>query len=153
MLLAIDIGNTHTVFGLMNGTHVHNHWRITSGLARTEDEIGMLLMSFFDNDRIDIKSIDGVSISSVVPYLTSIYVQMSERYIKKTPFIINSRIDLGFNIEYHDPSTVGADRLCNTAAGIQKYGSPLIILDLEQQQLLIVLIQRAIISVALYRRA
>jgi type III pantothenate kinase len=129
MLLAIDIGNTHTVFGLMVGIDVRNHWRITSSLARTEDEIGMLLMSFFDNDHIDVKNIDGVCISSVVPYLTSIYVQMSERYIKKTPFIINSQIDLGFNIKYNDPSTVGADRLCNTAAGIRKYGTPLIILD------------------------
>ena len=129
MLLAIDIGNTHTVFGLMEGIEVRNHWRITSELARTEDEIGMLLMSFFDNDDIDVKNIDGVCISSVVPYLTSIYMQMSERYIKKTPFIINSQIDLGFEIKYNDPSTVGADRLCNTAAGIQKYGTPLIILD------------------------
>lgn len=129
MLLAIDIGNTHTVFGLMKGIKVLNHWRITSGLARTEDEIGMLLMSFFDNNNIEIKSIDGVSISSVVPNLTAIYVHMSERYIKQTPFIINNQIDLGFSIHYKDPTMVGADRLCNTAAGIRKYGKPLIIID------------------------
>ncbi len=129
MLLAIDIGNTHTVFGLMKGNEVLYHWRITSGLARTEDEIGMLLMSFFDNNNIEIKNIDGVSISSVVPNLTTIYIQMSERYIKKIPFIITNKIDLGFSIGYNDPSTVGADRICNAAAGVWKYGKPLIIID------------------------
>jgi type III pantothenate kinase len=129
MLLAIDIGNTNTVFGLMDGVKVNNHWRITSGLARTEDEIGMLLMSFFDNWNVDMESIDGVCISSVVPYLTSIYVKMSERYINHTPFVINNQIDLGFDIKYSAPTTVGADRLCNTAAGIPQYGTPLIIID------------------------
>jgi type III pantothenate kinase len=129
MLLAIDIGNTHTVFGLMDGMVVRSHWRITSGMARTEDEIGMLLLSFFDKWNIDIKTISGVCISSVVPYLTSTYIKMSERYINYNPFIINSKIDLGFDIKYKAPSTVGADRLCNAAAGIPKYGAPLIILD------------------------
>lgn len=46
MILVIDIGNTHTVVGLLHEKTLVYHWRITSNLMRTEDEIGGLL-SFF----------------------------------------------------------------------------------------------------------
>lgn len=129
MILVIDIGNTHTVFGIIDGLEVKEHWRITSSLVRTEDEIGILLKNYFEHSGFEFSDIDGVCISSVVPDLSKAYLWMSEKYFHKDALLIDSSLDLGLKIKYKDPKTVGADRLCNAVAGIHKYGKPLIILD------------------------
>ena len=129
MLLVVDIGNTHTVFGLVINSKIKIHWRITSSLARTEDEIGILLKEYFRHSNYKFSDVSGVCISSVVPDLSQVYVWMSQKYLEIDALIINSDLDLGMNVNYRDPKTVGADRLCNAVAGINKYGKPLIVLD------------------------
>lgn len=129
MLLAIDIGNTHTVVGLYLKRQLLNHWRITSNLARTEDEVGVVIQNFFRNSGRDIADMDGAAISSVVPDLTPIYTMMCQKYLSCDPLIITSDIKLGLDIKYRDPTSVGADRICNAVAGIEKFGKPLIIID------------------------
>lgn len=129
MLLVTDIGNTHTVFGLMRDGKVLKHWRITSALARTEDEIGVLLRIYCQQSGYDFKDIGGVCISSVVPDLTTSHVRMTEKYIGVKPLVIHTGLQLGMQVLYKDPGTVGADRLCNAVAGVKKYGKPLIVLD------------------------
>ncbi|KAA3617157.1 MAG: type III pantothenate kinase [Calditrichaeota bacterium] len=129
MILVVDIGNTHTVFGLVVNSEIKIHWRITSSLARTEDEIGILLKDYFQHSNYNFSDVTGVCISSVVPDLSQAYVWMSQKYLGIDAMIINSDLDLGMNVKYRDPKTVGADRLCNAVAGIKNYGKPLIILD------------------------
>jgi type III pantothenate kinase len=129
LVLVVDIGNTHTVFGVLDGLQVKEHWRITSSLVRTEDEIGMLLKNYFEHSGYKFSDIDGVCISSVVPDLSKAYLWMSEKYFKKEALLIDSSLQLGIKVNYKDPKTVGADRLCNAVAGIYKYGKPLIVLD------------------------
>jgi len=129
MLVAVDIGNTHTVVGLFIEGRLAEHWRLTSTLARTEDEIGMVLRHLFHSAGQEPEAIRGVAISSVVPALTDIYEKMSRRYLKKEPLIINHELQLGLQVKYRSPASVGADRLCNAVAGVQKYGKPLIVID------------------------
>jgi type III pantothenate kinase len=129
MLLAIDIGNTHTVAGLFQNDTLLYHWRISSHLARTEDEIGPVLSFLFERQGFKIAEINGVCISSVVPDLTPIYVLLSKRYFNFQPMIVHSKLNLGMEIKYNQPKNVGADRLCNAVAGIKKYGKPLVIID------------------------
>jgi len=129
MILVIDIGNTHTVIGIVKDGKVKVHWRVTSAQARTEDEIGLLLTNYFEMTGYVFESIEGVCISSVVPDLSKAYQWMSQKYLKKEALIIDSSLSLGMKIKYKDPKAVGADRLCNAVAGIKKYGKPLIILD------------------------
>jgi len=129
MLLAIDIGNTHTVFGVYRGTRLVADWRVTSMLQRTEDEVGTQVRLFLKEAGISAKSIQGVAISSVVPNLTDIFSMMARKYFAAEPLIISSSLDLGFKIHYDDPHSVGADRLCNAVAGYAVYGGPLIVID------------------------
>lgn len=129
MILVIDIGNTHTVFGIVDGLEIKEHWRITSSLVRTEDEIGILLKNYFEHSGYKFPDIEGVCISSVVPDLSKSYLWMSQKYFNKEALLVDSTLDLGLSIKYKDPKAVGADRLCNAVAGIDKYGQPLIILD------------------------
>jgi len=129
MILVIDIGNTHTVFGVFEGPEIKEHWRFTSSLVRTEDEIGLWIKNYFQHSGLSFSDINGVCISSVVPDLSNPYKWMSQKYLGQEALIIDSSLDLGLEIKYKDPTTVGADRLCNAVAGIEQYGKPLIILD------------------------
>jgi type III pantothenate kinase len=129
MFLAIDIGNTHTVFGIYRNTKLIADWRATSMLQRTEDEVGTQVKLFLKEASIPLKKIDGVGISSVVPNLTDVFSVMAKKYFGIEPLIISSSLNLGIKIEYDDPNSVGADRICNAVAGFEAFGGPLIIID------------------------
>lgn len=129
MLLAIDIGNTHTVFGVYRKTKLVADWRVTSMLQRTEDEVGAQVRLFLTEAGIPLKQVHNVGISSVVPNLTDIFSMMARKYFRVEPLIISSELNLGITIRYDDPTSVGADRLCNAVAGYTLFGGPLIIID------------------------
>jgi type III pantothenate kinase len=129
MILAIDIGNTHTVIGIYNGNKLLGDWRVTSFVTRTEDEFGTLVKQFCDVAKIPMKKVTSIGIASVVPNLTDVCVKMSRKYFKIEPIVISSDLDLGMKVLYDDPRTVGADRLCNAVAGFAKYKGPVVIID------------------------
>lgn len=129
MLLAIDIGNTHTVLGVYKGEKLIADWRVTSSGTRTADETWLTIKNFCVDADISPALLTGVGISSVVPHLTDIFETIARKYIKVEPVIVGGHLDLGFKIHYKDVSAVGADRLCNAIAGYKKHGGPLIIID------------------------
>jgi type III pantothenate kinase len=129
MILAIDIGNTHTVIGIFDKSKLLGDWRVTSFVTRTEDEFGMLVQQFCADAKIPLKKIDSIGISSVVPNLTDVCVRMSRKYFKLEPIVVSAQLDLGIKVLYGDPNSVGADRLCNAVAGYKKYKGPVVIVD------------------------
>lgn len=129
MLLCIDVGNTHTQFGVYERGRLRNDYRVASEVVRTEDEIGIVVLSLLEHDGIKLRKIEGVGISSVVPNLTGILEKMSEKYFGCDPLVVNSNLDLGVKVDYDEPHAVGSDRVCAAVAGYRKYGGPLIILD------------------------
>lgn len=129
LLLAIDIGNTHTVFGVYESDKLLADWRVTSVLQRTEDEVGVQIRQFLITSGIEPASVMGVGICSVVPNLTDVFAAMAKKYFHADPLLVGSNLDLGIAIRYDDPTSVGADRLCNAVAGFAKYGGPLVIVD------------------------
>ena len=129
MLLCIDVGNTHTQFGVYEKSKLRCDYRVASEVVRTEDEIGIVVLSLLQHDGVKTRNIEGVGISSVVPNLTGILERMSEKYFGCRPLIVNSGLDLGIEVAYEEPHAVGSDRICAAVAGFRKYGGPLIILD------------------------
>ncbi len=129
MLLVVDIGNTESVLGLYKGDTIVTHWRISSRLQRTSDEMFLMLKSWCDKECLDVKLISGVIISSVVPALSAALSKMSIEHLKLKPVCINADLDLELKILYEPRSSVGADRICNAVAGFNKFGGPLIIID------------------------
>ena len=129
MLLAIDIGNTHTVLGVFDDARLVADWRLASLTHRTEDETWLAVKALCDQSAINLSGIDGVGISSVVPDLTGVFQVTARKYLHVDPVTVSTSLDLGIRVLYTDPSAVGADRLCNAVAGFHKYGGPLIIID------------------------
>ena len=129
MLLAVDVGNTHTVLGIFRGSRLMADWRVASLTHRTADESWVTFRNFCAVSGIPPEEIKGVGISSVVPDLTGIYEAMARKYAHVEPVTISAELDLGIRVLYKDPASVGADRLCNAVAGYARYGGPLIIID------------------------
>jgi type III pantothenate kinase len=129
MLLAVDVGNTHTVIGIFNGDELLTDWRMASLTHRTVDENWLTIKNFCTDAKIPPDAIDGVGISSVVPDLTDVFESLARKYFRVEPVTVTASLDLGIRVLYTDPSAVGADRLCNAIAGFKKYGGPLVVID------------------------
>jgi type III pantothenate kinase len=129
MLLAIDLGNTNTVFGVYDADDkLVMHWRLSTQKERTVDEYGILLRNLFALEKIDANKIRRVIIASVVPPLDPILHDMVSGYFSVTPVFITHE-NAGIPILYDKPSEVGADRIVNAVAVIHKYGKPAIVVD------------------------
>ncbi|RJE83597.1 type III pantothenate kinase [Paenibacillus sp. 1011MAR3C5] len=129
MILVIDVGNTNIVLGIYRGQELLYHWRLSTNRSATVDEYGMNIHNLFLYAGIKIEQVDGVIISSVVPPLMRTLEQLCLKYVRKTPLIVGPGVKTGLNIRYENPREVGADRIVNSVAGIEKYGYPLIVVD------------------------
>jgi len=138
VLLAIDIGNTEVTLGLFLGRKLARSFRVSSETRRTADEAGLLLRHVFPElDAAAVTAAAGKEavggraavLASVVPPQTPIYVEAVKRLLGRAPLEVTSDTASGLTIEYRDPSAVGADRIANAVAAIEKYGAPVIIVD------------------------
>ena len=130
MLLALDAGNSNITIGAFEGRNLVFQWRLRTVHDQTADEWGILLHNLFGPAGLDIESVDGIIISSVVPPIDSTLAFMAERYFHTEAMFVGPRTDLGLTILYDNPNEVGADRLVNGVAGFGKYGGPCVIVDL-----------------------
>jgi type III pantothenate kinase len=129
MLLAIDLGNTNTVFGVYDANNqLIMHWRLSTQKERTVDEYGILLRNLFALEKIDAKKIRRVIIASVVPPLDPVLHEMASSYFSVQPAFVTHE-NAGIPVLYDDPREVGADRIVNAVAVIHKYGKPAIVVD------------------------
>ncbi len=129
MLFILDIGNTHIEMGIARNDQLVKSWRVATGLDRTEDEFMVFLEHFLARERVSVREIEEVAISSVVPDMTFIFQKMCEKYLNVEPFLVDHTAKLGIQIRYKNPEAVGADRLCNAVAGYQKSAQAVIIID------------------------
>ncbi len=129
MLFAIDVGNTNTVLGLFDDQRLVQQWRIETKKERTADELGVLLKELFAHSKIDLKAIEGIIISNVVPPMQHALESMARRYLHQEPMNVGPKTKIKIKNRYHHPSEVGADRIVNAAAAYHKYPRALIVVD------------------------
>ena len=129
MILAVDIGNTNTVIGLVDGGAIRLRWRIVSDPGRTADEHGMVLRQLCAQSRVDTSEIRGAIVCSVVPALTASFVSMLGTVLDIDPVIVRPDTDLGIVIDYRDPREVGPDRLANAVGALDLVHGPSIVVD------------------------
>jgi len=104
VLLAVDVGNTETVFGLYEGPELGERWRIATEAQRTGDELGALLSDFLDLSAL-------------------------ERWAKGPLLVLGPGVATGIAIHYDDPRELGSDRLANAVAARERFGAPVIVVD------------------------
>jgi len=141
MLLVLDVGNTNTVLGVFAKTandvdlsplryeHLLANWRVATIATQTVDEYGVLFRNLFAMEKIEVKGIGGIVISSVVPPLDSTLRQVCERYFHTKPLFIEPGVKTGMPVLYDNPAEVGADRIVNSVAAFEKFGGPCVVVD------------------------
>jgi type III pantothenate kinase len=130
VIIVFDVGNTETTIGVFDGEDLRAHWRITTGVVRTADEYGVLLVELVRSASVPAASLDGASIGSVVPGVTGPLAEACERWLDARVTHIDARSKLPITLDVEEPLTVGADRIINTLAASRIYRSDCIVVDL-----------------------
>ncbi len=129
MLLAIDVGNTNTVLGVWDGERLVRHWRLGTTRQRSADEYGVLLQQLLGLADLRLSDMDSGVLSCVVPPVEWIIIHMLEDYCKIKPLVVGPDIRTGLLMRYDNPREVGADRIVNAVAALDKYPGPLVVVD------------------------
>ena len=129
MLLVLDVGNTNTVMGIYEGSHLVKHWRLTSR-KQTADEVGFMILGLLGASGISKENISASVYASVVPSLDEMFMDGISNYIGVPCLKVTPDLDTGLEVRLKNPTGLGADRLLNAVAGVQKYGAPLVVVDL-----------------------
>ncbi|MBN1476593.1 type III pantothenate kinase [Candidatus Sumerlaeota bacterium] len=129
MLLAVDIGNTHSVLGLIEGREVRHHWRLSTDTRRTSDEIGLQLDQLFRMGGIERGEISGAVVSTVVPPLREAWLAALESALSVEPLLVTAQMPLPLGLAVDFPNQVGTDRIANAVGGRNRFGSPMLVVD------------------------
>jgi type III pantothenate kinase len=136
MLLALDVGNSNTVFCLFapatgeEPTRIIADWRITTPFNQTADELGVLFQSLFSMRGLKPEVVTGIAISSVVPPLDAALRTLCETYFHLKPLFIEPGVKTGLPVLTDNPSEAGADRIVNCVAAFDLLGGPTIVVDM-----------------------
>lgn len=129
MLLAIEQGNTNTLFAVHDGKDWVAQWRAATDSSRTADEYAVWLWQLLSMAGLTMKDLDGCIISSVVPQSIFNLRNLSRRYLHVEPLVIGENAQLGIPVRIDKPSEAGADRLVNAIGAHVAYPGDLIVID------------------------
>src|SRR5580698_2000970 len=129
MLLAIEQGNTNTLFAVHDGKDWIAQWRSATHSTRTADEYAVWLSQLLGMAGLQFGVFDGCTISTVVPQSIFNLRNLARRYLKVEPLVIGENVDLGIEVRIDKPSEAGADRLVNAIGAHSLYEGPLLIVD------------------------
>lgn len=126
MLLTIDVGNTNTVLGLLDGPDIYQVWRTKTDSRETADELALKFRALL----ADSPEVSGIALCSTVPAVLHEMRTMLDRYYREIKtLIVEPGIKTGVPILTDNPKEVGADRIVNSLAAFTLFGGPAIVVD------------------------
>jgi type III pantothenate kinase len=129
MLMAIDVGNTNSVFALYEGAATIRQWRLSTSSVRTADEYAVWLSQLMQMAGRELSDISECIIATVVPQSLFNVRNLSRRYFNCEPVVVQHNNIPGVEVRIPKPSEVGADRLVNAVAAFTSYGGPAVVVD------------------------
>lgn len=130
MLLAVDTGNTNTMFAVFEGDTIRAQFRIATQYNRTADEYMVWLKAMFAHAQIPFSSITGAIIATVVPQALYEQRMLCRNYFDVEALVVGDKsLKLGMDVQIDNPAEVGADRLVNAYAAWHQFKKPLVVLD------------------------
>ena len=124
MLLAVDIGNSATKFGLFETDELTSKFSIPTIRDATADDIKHAV-----GDRLH-SGIESVVVCSVVPDIKDPMTEFLRDTNGVEPLFVTSSFDFGLKIKYEPLESLGTDRLVAAFAAVEKYGAPCIVCSL-----------------------
>jgi type III pantothenate kinase len=129
MLLAVDVGNTQTHLGALEGEELVRDWRLTTAPSATADELAATVSDLLQLEGSGFDRIDGAIISTVVPQLGPEWEELCERHIDGRVLIVGPSVKTGMPIRVDNPHELGADRLVNAVAAHAKVEGAVVAVD------------------------
>ena len=129
MIFVMDIGNTNIKAAVFDGEKLLKRWRCATDPAMTSDQYGIIMSDLFRYHELDMRAIEGIMISSVVPTINFTIEHMCGDYFHKEPRLLVPGMKTGLNIKYENPRELGSDRIANAVAVSTLYGGPSIFID------------------------
>jgi len=129
--LVVDVGNTETVVGLASSvTELAGHWRVSSSVPRTADEMTALIRAFLAGDSVDESLIERGVVGSVVPSLNRVWTKTLSKIVRGPVISVGPTSALPIELDVEEPLSVGADRIVNTLAARELYHRDTVVVDL-----------------------
>ncbi|GAB3211347.1 type III pantothenate kinase [Marinactinospora endophytica] len=131
MLLAIDVGNSHTVLGLFDGEELMEQWRVATEPRRTADEWAVVLQGLIGAATlVERTDVDGIAMCCTVPSVQHEMREMFRRHFGDVQaVIVEPGVKTGVPIRMDSPREVGSDRIVNALAAAHSYGGPCLVVD------------------------
>lgn len=130
MLLALDVGNTHVVVGLMEGLQVRRSFRIATRRDNAEGDYAVALSQLLELAEVDKRDVEQVIISSVVPPVTRALQGAAELLTGKAPLVVGQNVRCDLDVRIRQPETLAADLLTAAVGALDLYRPPLLLLDM-----------------------
>ena len=131
MILAIDVGNTHIVFGMIEDGVIQNIVRVHTDPRETATEHAIKLRQITDFYGLDPRDFEGSILSSVVPRVTQSLKTAVEKLTEKRTMIVGPGMKTGLNLRVDEPGSVAADLIVGTVGALAQYGAPVIVIDMD----------------------
>lgn len=129
MLLVIDVGNTNITLGVFEEMEIKATFRLTTKVARTSDEYGLMMRDLLLTRNIALESINSVIVASVVPQIMHSLASGIIKYLNLKPLIVGAGTKTGIKIATANPKEIGADRIVDAVAAYEIYGGPVLVID------------------------
>lgn len=130
MLLAIDSGNTNTLFAIHDGSDWIIEWRIATDETRTADEYAVWFHQLLSMQDLGFDDITACVLSTVVPQSLFNMRNLAQRHLGVEPVIVGDEgVNIGVGVRTDNPREVGADRLVNALGAVKHYSGDLLIID------------------------
>ena len=130
MLLALDVGNTHVVVGLMEGREVRRSFRIATRRDNAVGDYAVALSQLLELAEVDRQEVEQVIISSVVPPVTRALQGAARLLTGKEPLVVGGNVRCRVPVRIKRPETLGADLLTAAVGALDLYQPPLLLVDM-----------------------
>lgn len=130
MILAIDVGNTHIILGGLRDGCVCFTSRASTDRSKTEEEYTLLFQRLLHLHQVDVQSVQGCILASVVPELRPILSRAMTRLTGRPPLVVGPGMKTGLSIRIDDPGQLGSDLVVGAVAACAKYPKPILLFDL-----------------------
>ncbi len=129
MLLVVDVGNTNITYGVYEGEKLVSTFRMTTKMARTSDEYGIMIRDLLGANGQDWEKVTGCIVASVVPNVMYSLTGAIVKYLKVKPIIVGVGTKTGIKVITEAPKEIGPDRIVDAVGAYEKYGGPILVLD------------------------
>jgi type III pantothenate kinase len=127
-LLCADIGNSHTVLGLLEDGETIAHWRVATDERRTADEWAVLVRGLLADSGAPRPT--GIAVCATVPAVLHEWRDMLARHFGDLRHVVvEPGVRTGIPVLMDNPREVGADRILNALAALTEHGGPAIVVD------------------------